>query len=470
MHQSRKTIAIIGGGISGLVLAYRLERLAAQKKISIQLRLFEKSARVGGIIETVSENGFLVDYGPDAFLSEKKKTQDLCHELGLSNELISTQEQYQKSFILNQNRLEPMPTGIYLGIPSDLKTLLKLPFISPIGKFHALKDYFMPVGARLDDESVGSFMKRRFGSEITENLVQPMIGGIYGTSIDHLSLEATFPRFKQWEAGYGSVMKGLRKSRSLDRAFEAASGPRYSLFLSFRKGMQTLIEALQKSLKQTEIKTHAEIKVIGQNQRGRWKLALSGKETIESDVICLCLPTYQAASMIQPLNSELSELLKGIHYGDIMSVHLGFQKAALPDKHRGFGFVVSSKQKSIFMGCTFSSLKFLGRAPGNDLLVRAFLSHDHFNREDQELIRLIETELRERIGLTGTLVKTWVKRWPQSMPQYQPGHLNKVKQIEERSQKAKGLYLCSNGFYGVGIPDTIGFAELTAAKILNDEY
>lgn len=460
-----KRIVIIGGGISGLAAAHHLWELRREADVRFEITLLEAKERWGGVIETVDRDGFLFEGGPDAFLSEKPWARELCQRLGLERELLETQEGSRQSFIVRGKRLLPVPKGFYLMAPARLGVLVRTPLLSWPGKLRVALEPFIPVRPGEGDESVASFIRRRLGRETLERIGQPMIGGIYTADVEALSLQATFPRFREMERRFGSVLKGL----GANGGGEEASGPRYHLFLTLRQGMEKLVEALVTRLGEIDLRSSAPVVRI--EKGGRWKIHLASGESLEADAFCLALPAPSARRLLVPLASEISELLERVPYESVATVNLAYRKEELTRGLEGSGFVVPALEKRKLIGCTFTSNKFSGRAPDDSVLLRAFvggaLQQEVFQLDDSALEETVRAELREILGITAPPQSISIHRFPESMPQYRVGHLSLVQAIEERLKRRPGLFLTGNAYRGIGIPDCVHHAGETAEKMFS---
>lgn len=471
-----KRIVIIGGGISGLTAAYEMQKQARKENLPVQITLLEARPRFGGSIETVSENGFLLEGGADAFLSEKTEALDFCRELGILDQIQPTSSNHRRSFLCVKGRLHEIPQGFYLMAPTKLSSLFKLPGVSWRGKLRMIAEYFVPPKQDHEDESVGSFARRRLGEEAARQLVQPMVGGIYAADIDELSLQATFPRFLEIEKNHGSLGKYFLKSRA-KAALNQASGPRYSLFVTLKGGMGFLIQKIRETLTDVEIRCGTAVTEL--KLEDHWKVFLKSGEALEADAVCLALPACKASELLAPVDKKLSTLLAGIPYRSLATVHLGYASEVLPEKYHGFGFVVPASERSKIIGCAFSSLKFEGRAPQNTTLIRAFVGGEGYEMlkslDDVSFAEEIRKEVEKILGSDPKIgvrprqfkpVLTRVFRHPHAMPAYKVEHLKLVEQIEKEAEKIPGLYLSGNAYRGIGIPDCIRQARTTAKGVI----
>ncbi len=500
-----KKIVIVGGGISGLSAAFYLQEAVRghfcnSRSVPIscpplEITLIEASHRLGGIIQTERRGGFVVENGPDMFLTEKPVVRELSRKLGIEHELIETREEFRKSFVYSGGKLHPIPNGFYLIAPSRISALFDLSFMSFWGKLRMGLEYFIPPKrqkgdrhneaesclspflkqSQTDDESVASFMTRRFGREAHEKIGQPMFGGIYTADPDKLSLKATMPRFLEMESQEGSVIKALAKRKGMIQADEA-SGPRYGLFASFKDGMQTLTDALQKSL--TDVQIHLETPVTKIERGANWRIYAQNHQQFEADGLCLALPSFRTAELLEEISPELSKELYAIPYESAATANVAYSRASLRSNlwsdgiPQGFGFVVPAVEKRKLIGCTFSSMKFAGRAPEDSVLLRAFLG-GAFQRElvslsDAEISKIVKQEFRDILGIENEPLFISIKRCINSMPQYHVGHLDRVKRVEELAKAISNFSFTSNALHGVGIPDSIGQARKMVNGIIKD--
>ncbi len=462
-------VVIIGGGISGLALAHRLSELRRERHLPLELTLLEAGERFGGVLETEQREGWLLESGPDAFLSEKPWAIDLCRRLGIAEQLIETRPSFRRSYIFLHGRLVPIPQGWYLIAPSRLSTLWHTQLLSVRGKLRMACEPFIPARQSTADESVASFLRRRIGQEALERIGQPMIGGIYTADPETLSVQATFPRLAEMERTHGSIMRGLWAQHEPHRqATDAASGPRYSLFLSLRDGLQTLVDALVRAMPDVALRRNAAVTRISRTHA--WTITLQDGETLEAETLCLALPAHRAARLLKDAVPPLAQRLATIPYASVATVNMAFRAADVPRPLDGFGVVIPAIEGRRIVGCTCASLKFPGRASEGTVLLRAFiggaLHRQWYELEDQAMAQMVREELRTLFGIERAPLTTLIRRSPQAMPQYLVGHLERVAAIEADVAQLPGLYLAGNGYHGIGIPDCIHRAELTAQRII----
>jgi oxygen-dependent protoporphyrinogen oxidase len=453
-------IVIIGGGISGLAAAHRILELNQAAHVTI----LEASNRLGGTIHTEYRGGFLLERGPDSFISEKPQAIALAKRLGLESQLIQTNEEYRRSFIVRDGRLRAVPEGFQLMAPSRMWPFITSDIFSLPGKMRMAADLFLPRKSTngTTDESLASFVRRRLGEEALARMAQPMVGGIYTADPETLSLRATLPRFLDMEQKHRSlILAMLRQGRA---AKTGTSGARYSLFLSFDRGMQVLVDALTRINADFFLNTRVQRVTYDQG----WRIYTDKEERFEADAVCLAVPAYVAASLLS--DARLAEKLRAIKYASTATINFGYRRAAIAHPLNGFGFVVPVIEKRSLIACTFSNVKFSGRAPEGHVLLRAFaggaLQPEIFALDETEMATRVEADLRELLGIREDPCLIEVAKWERSMPQYEVGHLERVSDIEKLAGELPGLALAGNAYRGAGIPDCVRSGEKAAEAML----
>jgi oxygen-dependent protoporphyrinogen oxidase len=467
-------IVVVGGGVSGLAAAHRiLEQTKPQNK-TVNVQLLEAGSRLGGVIHTSERDGFLLEGGPDSFISEKPWALSLCHRLGLEPSLIGTGDTHRRSFIVRQGKLQPVPDGFYLLAPTRIWPTITTPIFSWPGKIRMSADLFLPrkkLSSATDDETLASFVRRRLGREALDRMAQPMIGGIYTSDPEELSLRATMPRFLDMEQEHRSLILAMWRQRQKTRQNHQAAGPRYGLFVSLNQGMVRLVEALRQRIPADSIHLNTQVAALRKSPSGhRWILDLTNGTQLEADAVCLALAAFQSADLLQGFDTQLATKLRSIRYASTATVNLAYRLEDIPRSLDGFGFVVPAIEKREILACTFSHMKFSGRAPRNHALLRAFmggaLQPKAFDYEDPEMIRIVRQNLHELLGIEKPPLFALVERHAQAMAQYRLGHLDLVAEIEALVKPHPTLQLAGNGLTGIGIPDCIRRGEECAGRIL----
>jgi len=460
-------LVVVGGGITGLAAAHRAVEVARERGIALELMLVEARERLGGTIATERAGGFLVEAGPDSFLSEKPWALALCRRLGLEDRLARTDDRYRKVFVWRAGRLHPLPDGWELLAPTRLAPFLTSGLFSWPGKLRMALDLVLPRGIA-DDESLGAFVRRRLGREALERVAQPLVAGIYTADPDDLSLTATMPRFTELERRERSIILGLwRASRRAPQA--GTSGARFGLFVTLKEGMEELVAVLA-----TRIQSDAVLlkhRVAGVERRGnRWRVTTVEGADLDAERVVVATESHAAARMLRYVDPTLATLLAEIPYASSATVTLGYRRAEVPHPLDGFGFVVPRAEGRALLACTFSSVKYPGRAPEGDVLLRAFvggaLNEAVLERDDATLVMRARDELRQAMGIRAAPVLTRVFRWPKAMPQYHVGHLARVDTIERLVRALPGLDLAGGAYRGVGISDCVRSGEGAAERAL----
>jgi protoporphyrinogen/coproporphyrinogen III oxidase len=463
-------IVIVGGGIAGLAAAHRLQELSRDRELPLRFTLLEASGRVGGTLGTEHRDGFLLELGPDSFISEKPWALALCQRIGLEPELIGTRDEHRATFVVHKGKLELLPEGFMLLAPTKLGSLLRSQLFSWPGKLRMALDFVLPRGPHQDDESLGSFVRRRFGREVLERVAQPLIGGIYTADPDSLSLASTMPRFLQMEREQRSVITAMWKaSRSRPQEAKSASGARWSLFVALRNGMQTLVDTLTARLSLGHIRQRCAVSQL-QCVNGQWYVECEDDSVLSADGVILATPTFQAAPLVRRLDPQLAEHLATIRYSSAATVNLAFRRNQIAHPLNGFGFVVPHIENRKLIACSFSSVKYTGRAPEGSALLRAFvggsLQEELFNLDDTEMEQAVRLELATFLGIHTAPLFVHIARYPHSMPQYRVGHLRLVETIDKQVAQHPGLALAGNAYRGVGIADCVRSGEAAAELVL----
>lgn len=467
-----KKIIIAGGGISGLSAAYRLAELSSESNAEIGISLVEKSQKAGGVISTQREGDFIIEEGPDSVLTKNPSVIQLAEKLGIEKTIIPTREENRTVYILRNGKLVPLPEGFYMMAPTNIISFLKSPLFTVRGKARICMEPLIPKRKDNTDESLYSFVTRRFGREALERVVQPLLSGIYTADPKKLSLKAVMPQFTELEERYGSVLLGLRKTMNTSGyKNKKQSGARYGMFVSFREGMETLVNALASSLPDGSLECGKEMTHISSTGSG-WKVTYSDNTSETSDGVILALPSHVSSRLIGDTDPELGKYLGEIEYLSSSVVNLVYRKKDLPDLPRAFGVLVPAIENRDIIAFSFLSEKLESRADSESVIIRCFLGGDlnrDINRLDNnELISVCKNEVNEIFGGKNLPVYQRCKKYERALPLYGLTHTERVEKIFNRLESVKGLALAGNAYKGIGIPDCITTGARSAEKVFND--
>ena len=463
-------LAVVGGGISGLAAAWSL----ADKGNQVQVQLFEAGERLGGVLRTEKVDDFQVELGADRFITNKPWGMEFCKKIGFEEELIPTNDRFRKTFVVHAGRLCEVPEGFVLMAPHQVWPVVKTPILSVAGKIRLAWEWCVPRKRDGEDESLAHFVKRRLGREVFERLVQPLVAGIYTADAEQLSLLATLPRFVEMERQHGSWIRAALKERKSKPNGETArvSGARYSLFVTPRRGLSSLVQAIADRLPPDTVKTERQVLRIAKQAEGGWQIVWkSGDGEVSEcfDGVVVATPAPLAGRMLQGSEEELAKALKSIPYAGAGIVSLGYREEQFGKPLAGFGFVVPEVEQRKILACSFSSIKFAGRAPQGKHLLRVFVGgakHPELvDLPDEELKRLVHAELRDLLQVNGEPEMCRISRYRGAMPQYHVGHLERVAAIEATAARCLGLELAGNAYHGVGIPDCIHSGQQAADRL-----
>jgi protoporphyrinogen/coproporphyrinogen III oxidase len=466
-----RRIIVIGGGIAGLAAAHRIIELNKERSADLEVLLLEATSRLGGSIATERAGDFLVEGGPDSFITEKPSALRLCERLGLTPRLVSTQSAYQKIYVVHRGKLEPLPEGFFLLAPTRLWPFIQTPLFSWAGKLRMASELLIPRDDMTIDESLGAFVRRRFGAEAFERVAQPLVGGIYASDPDQLSLVATMPRFKEMERQRRSVIWAMwTEQRRRARSREAGSGARWSLFVTLADGMQELVGAIAGCLPEGSIRFTAPVTGLLRDENACWRVRLDNNEMIAGDAVILATPAFHAGTILASIARDAANELKQITYASTATVSLAFHRTDFPREPDSFGFVVPAVEQRKIMACTFSSLKYPGRAPADYILLRAFvggaLQPELLDADDIKMEQNVRAELASLLGVTAQPLFSRIWRHSNSMPQYHVGHQARIQRIDNSLSQFPTLALAGSAYHGVGISDCVRTGEEAVAKVL----
>lgn len=450
-----KKVAIIGAGITGLSAAYYL------KDYDVDVDVYEQSDRVGGKVNTYQKDGFTLELGPESYLSRKAIMTELAVELGLEDDLV--RNEVGTSYIYVNNKLSPLPKGTMLGVPTELWPFIKTDIISPIGKLRAGFDLFKPIAKMEKDITAGDFFRYRLGDEVLENLIEPLLSGVYSTDIDKLSLMSTFPNFKQQEMKYGGLIKGMLKSKK-----NAPKTGKQGMFFQFKHGLQSFIDRLHEVVveKGASVYLNHGLEAVKKLEHG-YELTING-EVKKYDEVIITTPHF---SYEKWFDDAKLDYFKSMPATSVATVVFGFNAGDVINENEGTGFVVSRNQDTAITACTWTSKKWPHSTPEGKEVLRAYVGRPGDNivkeKSESEIAKAALHDLRQIMTIKKEPKFTIVTPLVEAMPNYHLGHKDNVAEIESyMAEEYPGLYLIGASHYAVGLPDCVKFAKETADKIM----
>ena len=449
-----KRIAIIGGGISGLAAAFELEE---QRRAGVELEytLYESSPRLGGVLRSEKIDGCVIEAGPDSFVTEKPWASDLCHRLGIGDQLIGSNDSHRKTYILTRGRLVEMPDGLMFMVPTKILPTGLSALFSWKTKLRMTRELFHPPRAVDRDESVADFVQRHYGREMVDRLADPLLSGVYGGESATLSVRAVLPRFAEMERTHGSLGRAMFAARK-----KMGKGPRQSapaLFTSLKDGMQQLAESVRARLSADSLLTNATVQAI-QPEAGGWVVS-AGMQSDHFGAVLLALPGLAAANVLRLTSSRLADELAAVEYSSSITVGIGYDRDVRHSLPPGFGFLVPRSEGKRLLAATFMHNKFPHRAPEDRALLRCFFAGRNaeqvWSLSDDQIVGIVRNELQQIIGLRAEPLFARVYKWKSAMAQYSVGHLERLERIERLRQQLPGLALAGNAYRGIGVPDCV---------------
>jgi protoporphyrinogen/coproporphyrinogen III oxidase len=460
-----QTVVIVGGGISGLTLAYRLQ----QEAPAVQVTLLEKENRLGGTLGTEHRDGFVVELGANGFLDSKPSTLALAHDLGLDDRLVPASEAAGRNrFVLLDGKLRALPAGLVSFLRSDV--------LSWRAKVNMAAEFFRPRRRGQRDESIAAFCRRRFGPQVAARLADPFVTGIYAGDPALLSVKACLPRLAALEAEHGSLLLGLIKSERQRRPEAHASGQppnRGGQMWSFRGGLGILVDRLRDQLKPSPLASVSVHRITRRQEQGarspRWVIEADGRDRWLADAVVLACPAFQQADMLADLDPLLAAQIAGIPYNRVAVVALGYRKEDVPASVDGFGFLVPQCARRNLLGVQWCSSIFPDRAPPGTVLLRAMCGGwrraEMVDWNDDQLLCAVTAELRHVMGVRGNPIFQRIVRWSKAIPQYMVGHLDRVAWIQQRASGHPSLFLAGNAYGGVALNDCVERGSVLARRV-----
>jgi oxygen-dependent protoporphyrinogen oxidase len=459
-------IAIIGAGISGLATAHAIERLARERGLAVDTVVLEKNERIGGKIWSIREEGYLCEWGPNGFLDSKPMTLELCERLGVSSRLTRSNDNARKRFIYTGGELHRLPENGPMFLQSKL--------ISWPGKLRLAGELFVPPRRDGGDETLAAFARRRLGQEALDKLIGPMVSGIFAGDPETMSLQSCFPRIHELEQEYGGLLRAMLKlakqkkaERKAGKEVASAAGPG-GVLTSFIDGIQALTDSTAERLAGV---VRTGVAVIGLHPKdGGWDIELASGERLAVELVISAAPAHALCALLQPLDSNLTELVAGIPYASMNVICCGYDRERITRDLDGFGYLIPRKEGRSILGTLWDSSIFPQRAPEGYVLLRSMMggatNPAAIELSDDEVLARTQADLRDIMGISARPDFVRIFRHAQAIPQYIPGHARRVEAITDRLQYHPGLFLTGNAFFGVGLNDCVHAANRSAEQVV----
>jgi len=483
-----KRVIIIGGGVAGLGAALKINR-AASEGHEVDFVLVEKDKRLGGkilteIVPDPSEKGrFIVDGGPDCFLTEKPACHRIAKLIGIFDDELPTDDSRRRTWILSRGKLHQMPDGVMMFAPTKFVPFATTGLFSWPGKIRMAMDLFIPpkkvAPGEFNDETLERFVVRRMGRECLDRLAEPLVGGVHASDPKQMSLAATFPRLLEMEQNYGSLLKAFiavrHKVEEMRRKYPAkpCEKPR-TFFTSFLNGMQQLTDSMADAAGRERMRTGISVRSIQHLTNGGWRVSLSDGSSIDGDGTIVATESWAAEPLVRPHDRTIADALSAIPASSSATISIAFNEGEVGFDLNAFGVLCPLVEGRPLMAATYSSTKWPGRAPKGKVLLRGFVGGPHnqeiLKRSDEELVQIVLAEFHNILGLNPFAKPLFsrVYRWHLGMPQYTLGHLDRIKLIEDRSVDIPGFALAGGSYRGVGVPNCIESGERAVSKVLKE--
>ncbi|MDN4606767.1 protoporphyrinogen oxidase [Sporosarcina highlanderae] len=471
MIEQKKKVVVVGGGITGLAAAFYMQKAARERNLPIEVVLIEANNRLGGKIQTVRRDGFVVERGPDSFLIRKKSMEIFAEDLGIEGELVRNAT--GQAHILVNGQLQPIPPGSVMGIPTKMGPFLGSGLFSLSGKLRAAGDLFLPRSGIEGDQSLGHFFRRRFGREMVENLIEPLLSGVYAGDIDQMSLQSTYPQFYQVEKKHRSLILGMKKTTPKQVPQKDGHGAsKQGAFHSFRNGLETIVEAAEQQLEPGTVKKGIRIESISK-QGDQTLLELNNGETVLADAV-IVTTGHMAASQLFASHGLL-EGLKEIQTTSVATVALAFPADAVVQDKEGTGFLVSRNGNYSITACTWVHRKWPTTTPEGKILLRAFVGRIGeeaiVDLPDDEIERIVLEDLGKILTIKGKPDFSVITRFKEDRPQYRVGHRERVDAARAELQKEfPNVKLAGASYNGVGLPDCIDQGKAAVEEVLGELF
>jgi len=444
-------VIVVGGGIAGLSAAYELQARG------LSFVLLERTARPGGVIVSEEVDGYTIDGGPDSLLVQKPEAIALCREIGLGDRLITTKPP-RLAFIQRAGRLHPLPAHSVLGIPTRIGPFVGTGLFTWAGKLRMASELFVPARRDDSDESIGSFMRRRFGEEATTYLAEPLLAGIHAGDVDRLSIKALFPRLVETERTQGSLIAAFSRAAPSPATADGA-------FRSLPGGLSEMVRTLAARLPPEALRfsTPARRVLVAPP-----RVETAAGDSLSARAVIITAPAYVAADLLHDQDGDIARMCQDVRYASTATIALAFPRSAVKHPLNGSGFVVPRTERTGILAASWLSSKWPHRAPDDRVLMRAFFGgarDEHaLDQSDTRLEEVALSALRPLLGISGDPLLSRVYRFDRASPQHEVGHLARIEALDRRLAETPGLFMTGSGLRGVGIPDCVADARATAKK------
>ncbi len=467
--QKRRKVVVVGGGITGLTAAFYMQKEASAKELPLDIVLVESSLRLGGKIQTLRKDGFIIERGPESFFDRENYVYHLAKDLGIEQELMTSNA--GPTYVAVGSQLYPIPSNLLSGATPHISSFITSGLFSLSGKIRAAGDFFISRSAQDDDQPLGAFFRRRFGAEIVENLVEPLLAGTFAGDIEQLSMRSTFPQLYELEQKYRSLLVGMKKSGTNFLSSNLIAKDK-GIFQTFNNGLETLIEKLEESLIPGTVIKGVKVEEIVHGKDSTVQIVLNNFSQITADAVIIATPFNVVAKMFNKY--QLLTELSTMKAATIATVTMAFKKDQLGDLD-ALSFYVSRNSDFSITSCTWINRKWPGTTPDDYVLLRSYIGRVGDEAivalSDTEIEKTVLQDLTKTIGIDGVPVMTVVTRWKNAMPQYTVGHEAKVERVKHELQEHfPTVKLSGSSFEGISIPECVEQGKKVANELLGDMF
>lgn len=462
---NRKKIAVIGGGITGLTAAFYLEKYARDRQLPLDVVLIESSLRLGGKIQTLRKDGFIIERGPESFIDHEDSVIELTKHLGIEDEVVRNRD--GQIYIAVGSHLYPIPNGLLFGGTSIVPSLLTSGIVSLSGKFRAAGDLILPKTRDEKDEPIGDFFRRRFGKEVVENLVEPLLAGTFAGDIDRLSIQSMFPEIYELEKQYRSLIYGMKKTK-----FSLLKN-RMKGFQTFKNGLETLVEKIEERLPSKVILKGVKVESIDKLQDGTLQIYFNNIAPLKCHSAIVTTSLNEAKRMFN--HYGIFNEIPDMYYATIATVTMAFEKMENEHYRDAINFYFARNSDISITTCTWSNHKWDNVAPDGYDLLRTYIGRvgDEAIVElsDADIEKTVLHDLEKSIGIKQKPKFTIVTRWKQSMPQYTVGHENHLEKMRIiLKREFPHVKVAGSSYEGISVPDCVSQGKQAAVEILSELF